>query len=137
MLSKEQKKTEVKKILNKVVTNVLYNKPDDITPHILQVLLDIKGTGVQSLTKDERKELTMLREELEVLNRQPQITVEKDNKLKFDSDSDEDEDEDEYLDEMTEAYSPINNHAKVLEMQRNRKSISAEVFCKFNQKDAF
>ena len=35
---------------------------------------------------------------------------------------------------MTEAYSPIVNQAKVVEMQRNRKSISAEVFGKFNSK---
>ena len=35
---------------------------------------------------------------------------------------------------MTEVYSPINNSAKVMEMQRNRKSISAEVFGKFNSK---
>jgi cAMP-dependent protein kinase regulator len=35
---------------------------------------------------------------------------------------------------MTEEYSPIVNQAKVVEMQRNRVSISAEVFGKFNCK---
>ena len=72
---------------------------------------------------------------MNTLSRQPQITIEKEKKLCFQSDS-EDEDE-EFLDEMTEAYSPIVNQAKVVEMQRNRKSISAEVFGKFNSKAEF
>jgi hypothetical protein len=135
--SKELKKKAVKEILNKVVSNALYNKPDDITPHIIQVLQDIKGTGSSPLlSKDERKELQMLKEEMETLDRQPQITIEKDKKLCFQSDSEEDDDE-EFLDEMTEAYSPIVNQAKVVEMQRNRKSISAEVFGKFNSKNDY
>ena len=75
MQAKEQKKSAVKEILNKVVNNALYNKPDDIAPHIIQVLQDIKGVAHCHLSKDERKELTMLREELETLNRQPQITI--------------------------------------------------------------
>ena len=77
----------------------------------------------------------MLRDELETLSRQPQITIEKEKKLCFQSDSEDDDEE--YLDEMTEAYSPIVNQAKVVEMQRNRKSISAEVFGKFNSKVEF
>jgi hypothetical protein len=133
---KEQKKKEVKTILSKVVSNLLYNKPEDLAPHIIQVLEDIKGKGASPLSKDERRELNMLKEEFEKLNRQPQITVEPENKLCFGG-SDSEEDEDEYLDEMTEAYSPIVNQAKVIEMQKNRKSISAEVFGRFNSKKDF
>lgn len=56
----------------------------------------------------------MLKEEMDVLSRQPQITIEKEKKLCFQSDSEDDEEE--FLDEMTEAYSPIVNQAKVVEM---------------------
>ena len=97
MQPKQQKKKAVTEILNKVVTNALYNKPEDIAPHIIQVLQDIKGVAPCHLSKDERKELAMLKEELKTLNRQPQITIEKENKLCFDQ-SDSDEDDEEELD---------------------------------------
>jgi hypothetical protein len=35
MQPKEHKKKAVKEILNKVVSNALYKKPDDISPHII------------------------------------------------------------------------------------------------------
>jgi hypothetical protein len=78
------------------------------------VLQEINGTSFAHLSKDERKELQMLKEEMDVLSRQPQITIEKEKKLCFQSDSEDDEEE--FLDEMTEAYSPIVNQAKVVEM---------------------
>ena len=93
----------------------------------------MKKTGAPCLSKDERRELQMLRDELESLNQQQtQCKVEK--KLTFNQDSDTEDDDEEYLDEMLEPYSPIMNQEKVIEMQRNRVSISAEVFGKFNSK---
>jgi hypothetical protein len=70
----------VKQILNEVVTKVLVKKPDDVAPHIVQVLHELKGDAAEPLSKDERRELLMLRQEVEKL-KEPQATVMK--KLTF------------------------------------------------------
>ena len=93
------------------------------------------------LSKDERVELSMLKDELEKLQKRSQ-SVGSNNLLKnavkmaCESDSEEDEDE-EYLDELEEAFSPINNSDTVQQMQRNRQSVSAEVYSRFHKKEVF
>ena len=66
-MSKKVDSSQVKTILNKLVNECLHEKPEDPTPFLIQMLEDLKGNGTEPLTKEERVEMSRLRDELDEL----------------------------------------------------------------------
>lgn len=58
---------KIGKILQNLVDKMLLTKPEEPVPHMLQILEDMKGTGKPALSKEEKLELSKLREEYKKL----------------------------------------------------------------------
>jgi hypothetical protein len=103
-----------------MVAELLLNKPQEPIPHIVQHLQDIQGKGTPPLTKEEKSELNLLRDEVEKLRtKAKQIKSKSIGKKPDDSDSgkkraegdssEDSEGDEEYLDEINEPLSPLKN----------------------------
>ena len=62
-MSDSQDFGKVQKLLEDMVASLLITKPDDPVPYVVQFLQEVKGTHKAALSKDERIELSQLREE--------------------------------------------------------------------------
>jgi hypothetical protein len=126
-----------------MVQQLLMTKPEQPVPHMLQILSDMQGTGKPPLSKEEKMELSNLREEYKKLK------ALKKKKGAESSDSEEEKDENEAkndssscsegeeLDEMNDNMSPMKHQDKIQMAQKARTSVSAEVFGKYHVKAAF
>lgn len=102
-----------------MVAELLLNKPQEPIPHIVQHLQDIQGKGTPSLTKEEKSELNLLRDEVEKLRSKAKQIKSKSMVKRDESDSgskkaegdssDDSEGDDEFLDEINEPLSPFKN----------------------------
>lgn len=131
---------------------MLLNKPDDPVPHILEILERMSGIGKTPLTKQENVELGRLREEYKQLKAKSKNmkkdkinageAVSSDSEQDHDntaakadagSSSDSEGEEEEHVAELTPAMAKSN-----FEMAKKaRQSVSAEVFGRWNKKQAF
>ena len=153
---------ECQQMLESLVTSLLREKPDDPVPHIIQYLHDKKGTGAAPLSRDEQQELNQLRDEFKKLKTK-KASIKRNSVHNVDvaavaqalsSDSEDEQDQkgsgkdgdasssdsaadEEFLDEINEPLSPLKQQDKIKMAQKARISVSAEVFGKYNMKEAF
>lgn len=111
--------------LQKVVTELLFKKPADPMPLIIQLLEEAKGTGEDPIEQEEREELSYLRDEYQnlrekVMSNSSGTKVSVTNRS-VDSSSGESEEED-YVQPLPSA------NTRKPQAPNARKSISAEAF---------
>lgn len=138
---------KVGKVLQELVDKMLMTKPEEPVPHMMQLLEEMTGQGVPPLSRDERQELNNLRDQHEKLKQKKQSLEEeavkrgvaeaKEKQEEHKDDASSSDSEDEAFDEVNDDLSPINHQDRVKMAQKSRQSVSAEVFGKYNMRQAY
>ena len=112
--------------LDALATRLIEDRPEDPVPHIVQMLEDMKGIGAPPLTPQERLELDQLRSQHKDLTQRLSKPAKKAAAESDSSDSECEEVADLPIMKPTGAGAP-----------KARTSVSAEVYGRFNAKQAF
>ena len=118
----EAARNKIGKVLQDMVLKLLMTKPEEPVPHMLQILQDMQGTGKPPLTKDEKMELSELREEYKKLKALKKKAAESSDSeqeddggtgtVKIDGASSSDS-EGEELDEVNDGLSPVKHQDQI------------------------
>ena len=117
----EAARNKIGKVLQDMVLKLLMTKPEEPVPHMLQILQDMQGTGKPPLTKDEKMELSELREEYKKLKALKKKAAESSDSeqgedagaaVKIDGASSSDS-EGEELDEVNDKLSPVKHQDQI------------------------
>jgi cAMP-dependent protein kinase regulator len=130
---------KVKPLLNKLVNNIITDKPDNVPLYMINFLQKEGGLTSTGLTYDEKKELNRLRREVNEFREREEIEKKKkeenSDSASVSSSESSSEEEDDFHEEEELKFK------KRLEQKRNEKkmrtSVSAEVYGNFNKKENF
>ena len=131
----------VKPLLNKLVNNILKDKPENVVLYMINFLQKEGGITSTGLTYEEKKELNNLRKEVNEFREREEIEKKKNEENNSISESvsesiSSDEENDKFQNEEEELKFQKRLNQKMND-KKMRTAVSAEVYGKFNKKENF